>query len=77
MTRKFSKSLKLLLTFSLFSSLLISSALAKEVQIPTRGQGYVSDFASLLKPNDKLTITKFASELEKKTTAQKTNAEIG
>ena len=70
MTRKFSRSFKFILTFSLFFSLLISSALAIEVKIPTRGQGYVSDFASLLKPNDKLTITKFSSELEKKTTAQ-------
>ena len=70
MTIKISKSFKLILTFSLFFSLFVSSALAQEVKIPTRGQGYVSDFASLLKPNDKLAITKFASELEKKTTAQ-------
>jgi len=70
MTIKFSRSFKFILFCSLFFSLTVSSALAKEVKIPTRGQGYVSDFAGLLKPNDKLTIIKFASELEKKTTAQ-------
>ncbi len=64
------KSFKLFLALPLFFSLLVSSASAEEVKIPTRGQGYVSDFANLLKPNDKLAITKFASELEKKTTAQ-------
>ncbi|MCK5580252.1 MAG: TPM domain-containing protein [Candidatus Omnitrophica bacterium] len=70
MTKKISKFTKFILTFSLFFSLLVSSTLAQEVKIPTRGQGYVSDFAGLLKPADKMAITKFASELEKKTTAQ-------
>ncbi|MFH1318854.1 MAG: TPM domain-containing protein, partial [Candidatus Omnitrophota bacterium] len=37
---------------------------------PSRGQAYVNDFAGLLNYSDKLTITKFAAELEKKTTAQ-------
>jgi len=55
---------------SLFICLLVSSSFAQEVKIPNKGLGYVSDFAGLLKPNDKLAITKFASELEKKTTAQ-------
>jgi len=70
MIKKFIKLPIFILTFSLLFSLLVSSALAQEVKIPTRGQGYVSDFANLLKPNDKLAITRFASELEKKTTAQ-------
>ena len=70
MTKKISKSTKFILTFSFLLSLFISSVMAKEVKIPPRGHGYVSDFAGLLKPTDKLAITKFASELEKKTTAQ-------
>ncbi len=61
---------KCILTLPLVFSLLLSSAVAQEVKIPNRGLGFVSDFAKLLKPNDKLAITKFASELEKKTTAQ-------
>ena len=56
MIRKFSKSTKFILTFSLFFSLLVSSALAQEVKIPSRGLGFVSDFAGLLKPNDKLIV---------------------
>jgi len=40
------------------------------VHIPSRGQDYVNDFAGLLDYSDKLVITKFAAELEKKTTAQ-------
>ena len=44
--------------------------LAKEVDIPARAQDYVSDFAELLNSSDKATITRFARELEKKTTAQ-------
>lgn len=55
--------------FLLFS-LLTPSVFAKEVSIPSRGQGYVSDFAGLLTSSDKVIITKFARELEKKTTAQ-------
>jgi len=70
MTGKIGKSFRLILALPLLFSLFVSTSLAQEVKIPTRGQGYVSDFASLLKPNDKLAITKFASELEKKTTAQ-------
>jgi len=70
MRDNFRKSANVILTFSLFFSLLVSCALAQEVKIPPRGTGYVSDFAGLLKPNDKLTIIKFASELEKKTSAQ-------
>lgn len=58
------------LVFSLLFSLFVSSALAKEVDIPSRGQGYVSDFAGLLESSDKIIIIKFASELEKKTTSQ-------
>jgi len=70
MTNKLRKSTKFILISSIFFSLSVSSALAKEVKIPSRGTGYVSDFAGLLKPTDKMTITKYASELEKKTTAQ-------
>jgi len=40
------------------------------VAIPSRGQDYVNDFAGLLNNSDKLTITRFAAELERKTTAQ-------
>lgn len=40
------------------------------VDIPSRGQDYVNDFAGLLNDLDKLTITRFAAELERKTTAQ-------
>ena len=58
-----------LVSFLLFS-ICVSAALAKEVNIPSRGQGYVSDFAGLLEPSDKTAIIKFASELEKKTTSQ-------
>ena len=71
MTKTFSTSFKFILAFSLFFSLLTVSALAQEeATIPSRGQGYVSDFAGLLKQADKTTITNFARELEKKTTAQ-------
>ncbi len=38
--------------------------------IPSRGQGYVNDFADLITAGDKAEITRYASELEKKTTAQ-------
>ncbi len=40
------------------------------VSIPSRGQDYVNDFAGLLNYSDKVTIAKFAAELEGKTTAQ-------
>ena len=40
------------------------------VSIPSRGQDYVNDFAELLNYSDKVTIAKFAAELERKTTAQ-------
>ncbi|MDP8216195.1 MAG: TPM domain-containing protein [Candidatus Kaelpia imicola] len=40
------------------------------VSIPSRGQDYVNDFAGLLNYSDKVTIARFAAELEKKTTAQ-------
>jgi len=70
MTRKIVKSLRLFLAFPLLFFLFISVCLAQEVKIPSRGKGYVSDFAGLLKPADKTTITKFAIELEKKTSSQ-------
>jgi len=70
MKKNLSKSTQFILTFSLFCVLCVAPALAQEVNIPSRGQDYVSDFAGLLKPDDKMTVTKFASELEKKTTAQ-------
>ena len=70
MTGNILKPFQLFLALPLLFTLFVSTSLAQEVKIPSRGQGYVSDFASLLKPNDKLTIIKFASELEKKTTAQ-------
>ena len=70
MTRKIAGSFKLILALSLLFSLFVSVSLAQEVKIPSRGIGFVSDFAGLLKPADKMAITKFASELEKKTSAQ-------
>lgn len=70
MIKKFTLLSKAIPALFLVVFLSYSSANAQEVKIPTRGQGYVSDFANLLKPNDKLTITKFAGGLEKKTTAQ-------
>lgn len=45
-------------------------SLALFLNIPSRGQDYVNDFAGLLNDSDKLTITRFAAELERKTTAQ-------
>jgi len=51
----------------LFSSVIFAT---EEVSIPSRGQDYVNDFAGLLNYSDKLAITKFAAELERKTTAQ-------
>ncbi|MCK5654864.1 MAG: TPM domain-containing protein [Candidatus Aureabacteria bacterium] len=54
-----------------FLVLFSSSIFARDaVHVPSRGQGYVNDFAGLLSHSDKLTITKFAAALEKKTTAQ-------
>lgn len=56
---------------SLSGILFCSIVTAREVEsIPSRGQSYVSDFAGLLSPTDKTAITRYASELEKKTTAQ-------
>lgn len=55
------------LLFVFFSHVIFA---AEETRIPSRGQGYVNDFAGLLNHSDKLTITKYASELERKTTAQ-------
>jgi len=70
MIKNYAKPSKIILALSLLFSLSVSAALAKEVSIPPRGQGYVSDFAGLLEPSDKIAITKFAAELESKTTAQ-------
>ncbi len=65
------KIFKCLLVFvcslALFSSAIFA---AESMPIPSRGQDYVNDFAKLLDNSDKLIITKFAVELEKKTTAQ-------
>ncbi len=58
------------LSFMIIFSACPALSYAEEVSIPSRGQGYVSDFAKLLNSADKLTLTRFASELEKKTTAQ-------
>ncbi len=70
MTKKIAKFFRLFLALPLLFSLVVSVSLAQEGEIPSRGTDYVSDFAALLQPADKMTITKFASELEKKTTAQ-------
>ena len=70
MTGKIIKPFQFFLALPLLFVLFVSTSLAQEVKIPSRGQGYVSDFTGLLKPADKIAITKFASELEKKTTAQ-------
>ena len=70
MTKKIIKYFNFFLILSLFLSLFLSSSFAQQVKIPSRGTEYVSDFAGLLKPSDKMTITNFASELEKKTSAQ-------
>ena len=70
MIRKVVKPFKLFLALPLLFALFVSTSLAQEVKIPSRGANYVSDFANLLKPADKINITKFASELEKKTSAQ-------
>ncbi len=71
MIKNIGKISKYVLIFA-FSSALFSSAIfaGDAVRIPSRGQGYVNDFAGLLNSSDKLAITKFAAELEKKTTAQ-------
>ncbi|MCK5450582.1 MAG: TPM domain-containing protein [Candidatus Omnitrophica bacterium] len=71
MIKNISKIYKRVLVFSLFCILFSSAILAGAAEsIPARGQDYVSDFAGLLSNSDKITITKFAAELEKKTTAQ-------
>ncbi len=53
-------------------SILFSSAIfaGNAVHIPSRGQDYINDFAGLLSHSDKLTLARFAAELEKRTTAQ-------
>jgi len=62
---------KYVLIFAFCSVLFPSAILARDaVRIPSRGQDYVNDFAGLLNSSDKVTITKFAAELERKTTAQ-------
>ena len=70
MIKKSAKSFRLFWALPILFSLFVSASSAQEVKIPARGRGFVSDFASLLKPDDKRAITKFAGELEKKTTAQ-------
>jgi len=57
----------LLLFFCFFSSNIL---LAQEINIPASAQGYVSDFAGLMNLSDKGLIKKYATELEKKTTAE-------
>ncbi|MDP8253337.1 MAG: TPM domain-containing protein [Candidatus Kaelpia aquatica] len=62
---------KYVLVLILFCLLFSSVLFARDViSIPPRGQGYVNDFAGLLNYSDKATITKFAAELERETTAQ-------
>lgn len=63
----FKSGLVFTLLFIFFSSALFA---AGEMRIPSRGQNYVNDFAGLLSQADELTIIKYASELERKTTAQ-------
>jgi uncharacterized protein len=71
MIKNMGKISKYLLALTFFSILFSSAIFAGgEVRIPSRGQDYVNDFAGLLKHSDKLTISNFAHELEKKTTAQ-------
>ena len=70
MTKKSVKFLILLLPLSLLFAIFVSAASAQEIKIPARGMDYVSDFAGLLNPADKMTISKFARELEEKTSAQ-------
>ncbi len=71
MIEKLLKTFKYVLIFSIFCGLFSFMAFAKEtVSIPARGQEYVNDYARLLTQADEVTITRFASELEKKTTAQ-------
>ncbi|MFH1504987.1 MAG: TPM domain-containing protein [Candidatus Omnitrophota bacterium] len=62
---------KYFLTFACLAVLFSFAVFAGDAaRIPSRGQDYVNDFANLLNYSDKLAITNFAAELEKKTTAQ-------
>lgn len=61
---------KSVLIFTLLFILFSSALFAEEARIPSRVQGYVNDFAGLLNQTDELMISKYASELERKTTAQ-------
>lgn len=70
MTKTFPKTILYLLGLVIFCFSSLPLLHAGEVNIPVRGQDYVSDFAQLLNSSDKATITRFARELEKKTTAQ-------
>jgi len=71
MIKNMSKISQCVLVLVFFSVLFSSAIFARDaVHIPSRGQDYVNDFAGLLNHSDKLAITKFAVELEKKTTAQ-------
>ena len=71
MIHKSPKIYKYILVLTFFSVLFSSAIFAgEEAPIPSRGQDYVNDFAGLLKHSDKLAISKFAHELEKRTTAQ-------
>lgn len=71
MIKNMGKISKYVLVFACLSVLFSSAIFAGDaVQIPSRGQDYVNDFAGLLNHSDKLTIAKFAAGLERKTTAQ-------
>ncbi len=56
------------IALSFFFACSLSSA--QESAIPPHGDSYVSDFAKLLNTSDLSTITRYATELENKTTAQ-------
>lgn len=45
-------------------------AWGQEAQLPSRPQGYVNDYANIIDYSDEQAITRLASELESKTTAQ-------
>jgi len=71
MIKNYGKTSKRVLAFSIVCILASSVVFARGgATIPARGQDYVNDFAGLIKRSDKIAITRFASELEKKTTAQ-------
>ena len=53
-----------------FSYLISSLSFAQEAKIPNRGSSYVNDFAGLITSTDFAKITKYCSELERKTSSQ-------